>query len=296
MKKNIVVLLSLCFIFLSCSTTNKASEVVKNDLPKISEDGLFEYKEIGGITYSEGRWTREAEIIAYLGKETDLIIPSHIDGNEVIMISGKIVDGNWVGAFQDKSLNSITIPDSVLRIPYNSFKGNPLKSVTLPSNVIISENFWNDPLLTSKTFPEVISFLDIQAFGDLTPYYLANNRKPGMYTKTKLGNGWEYNSNKMKNPAVIIMSAYYTVFTINGTNAEFMNVGDKNPMGITKRYCFIPEGKYSLVIRRETYGNQGWKVISVDKIIPNFEFVEFGVYELITLDDGNVKFELGKKN
>ena len=58
---------------------------------------------------------------------TDVIIPSTIDGLPVTVIKS--------GAFKDKELTSVTIPNTVTTIEDYAFYGNQLTNVTIPSSV-----------------------------------------------------------------------------------------------------------------------------------------------------------------
>ncbi|MBR7032924.1 MAG: leucine-rich repeat domain-containing protein, partial [Clostridia bacterium] len=70
----------------------------------------------------------EVTITGYNGSDTDVTIPSEIDGYPVTEI------GDW--AFEYCSLTSVTIPDSVMRIGEGAFWGcDSLESVTIPDSV-----------------------------------------------------------------------------------------------------------------------------------------------------------------
>jgi hypothetical protein len=70
----------------------------------------------------------------------DLVIPGAIDGTPVTAIK--------VGAFQDKQLESVTIPNSVITIESVAFSSNALTGVTIPDSVttISSGAFINNQL------------------------------------------------------------------------------------------------------------------------------------------------------
>jgi len=297
-------LVPLSLMVLSCATTKG---------PVKSKDGLFQYAKddkYGGI-----------EILAYFGNEKELIIPERIDGKKVTVIgfvaSGGLQDLKITGAFEGKNLTKVTIPDGVVRIWDNAFSNNLLITVTLPSSIQYLSGFNGNQLtsivippnvtkigglydnpLASITFTGLVSedIISDNALGDLTPWYAVNNRKPGAYTLNKNKDGWEYNGNPIADPAMIEMPDNITLLSIDGNNAQFMNVGQINPWGRNKRNCYIPAGKHSLVIRRQYYG-AGWKVESSDYTITDFDYLGYIIYELEieVLANGKIKYELGVK-
>ena len=71
----------------------------------------------------------KASITGYTGSATKLIIPSKVDGYQVVDI--------WHGAFSDcTSITSVTFPDTVTGIGHQSFYGcTKLKNITIPDSV-----------------------------------------------------------------------------------------------------------------------------------------------------------------
>ena len=113
---------------------------------------LFEYEEWveGGIT-----------IFGYLGSDSNVNIPSKIDGKPVIAI------GDY--AFLTSDITSITIPDSVTAIGMQAFAYcEALKSVTLSKNLssIDSLTFQNCTELKSITIPDSVAMIEMGAFWD----------------------------------------------------------------------------------------------------------------------------------
>lgn len=261
--KNFVTvwILSLLFLFiLSCASTG----------PVKSKDGLYQYEsnKSGGITITD-----------YFGNITELVIPDSIDGKKVTEIgynrSGGTRAFGILGAFENKNLTKVTIPEGVVQIWSYAFAGNPLSSITF--NGLVSGSV--DGYLGNI---------------DLTPWYVANNRKPGTYTIKEDGWECEYNGHPIAAPVRIIMPDNLTIMSINGNNALYMNVGITNPVGINKRSCYIPEGTHSLVVRRE-YRGADWKVLESNFTIPEYNYLGFMIYELKieTLSDNRVRFEIG---
>ncbi|MBO1005306.1 leucine-rich repeat protein [Pseudogracilibacillus auburnensis] len=67
------------------------------------------------------------KIIAYSGTDTDITIPSEIDGKRVTVIGQS--------AFRDKGLTSVILPNTVMNIESNAFRDNKLTVLTIPQTV-----------------------------------------------------------------------------------------------------------------------------------------------------------------
>lgn len=112
--------------------------------------GDFEYELISPTS---------VEITGYTGSETDVVIPSTLDGYDVTQI------GN--GAFQyNSSLTSIDIPDSVTSIGTASFLGcSSLTSIDLPESLTsIGVRAFNRSGLTSIKLPTSVVSIGDDAF------------------------------------------------------------------------------------------------------------------------------------
>ena len=106
---------------------------------------------LSNYTFSEGTITQ------YHGDELEVVIPDYINGEKVLVIGD--------GAFYDKNLRSVTIPESVTRIGSCAFCKNNLRSVTIPDSVttIGDYAFW-DSNLRSVTIPDSVTTIGDGAF------------------------------------------------------------------------------------------------------------------------------------
>ena len=131
-------------------------------------------------------------ITAYLGKSVIVVIPPRINGIQVTGIGGM---GN--GAFADKGLKYVVIPDGVTKISYydpgyaGAFQGNQLNTVTIPNSVtyIAACAFDENPLTTvniganvNLVNTEMYRFGVLAAFPvDFIDFYNFFGRKAGSY-------------------------------------------------------------------------------------------------------------------
>ncbi|MBS7398513.1 MAG: leucine-rich repeat protein, partial [Ruminiclostridium sp.] len=89
------------------------------------ENGFTDEEVIATETLEDG----QLRIKRYIGKSSEIVIPSEIDGKAVVAIGDN--------AFENcTSIKSVVIPDSVKQIGYSAFLGcSSLKSVTIPESV-----------------------------------------------------------------------------------------------------------------------------------------------------------------
>lgn len=116
----------------------------------LKELPLWEYD-----SYGNG----EASIVSYNGRETDIIIPSQIDGNIITSI------GSRAFSYQNQ-IKSIIIPDSVDSIGYSAFYDCGFKSIQIPDNVsyIPEQAFAECHLLESIKLPSGLTSIGRLAF------------------------------------------------------------------------------------------------------------------------------------
>jgi hypothetical protein len=98
-------------------------------------------------------------ITKYLGKKFEVKIPSKIQGLPVTHIGD--------GAFQEKNLISVTIPNSVTHIGSYAFYFNKLTSVIIPNSVTsIGHGAFENNQLTSVTIPSSVTEMSAEYYND----------------------------------------------------------------------------------------------------------------------------------
>ncbi|MCL2174592.1 MAG: leucine-rich repeat domain-containing protein [Treponema sp.] len=133
-------------------------------------------------------------ITGYTGNDSKLDIPARIDGEKITSIGE--------GAFRNRKLTSVTIPNSVTLIGFEAFKDNNLTNITIKNNVSVRGGSFENNRITNLTIGNNCSVNDsfkgnniaeiklgfgnhLQpgAFNNVNMYfeYLCNNRKSGTY-------------------------------------------------------------------------------------------------------------------
>ena len=162
MKKTILVLLTLSLLttaFVGCASSPDdtpkkpaATTATAPDTENPASD--FEYKENnenskGGIA-----------ITKYVGTDTDVIIPSTIDGKTVTVIGQLAFNGN-------DTITSVIMPDSITMIGTGSFSGCDLLSTVVLSNSLEQidyEAFASCKSLSNITLPDSLTHIGEHAF------------------------------------------------------------------------------------------------------------------------------------
>lgn len=126
LRKLTSVCLALTMLLSILSVASFSAGAVEKDTVAVSsESGDFEYELLDEELYGE----KTASITGYNGNETDLIIPSEIDGYEIVKISS-------YAFLECLSLTSVTIPDSVTVIGHHAFAGcTNLTDITIPDSI-----------------------------------------------------------------------------------------------------------------------------------------------------------------
>jgi len=103
--------------------------------------------------------TTSLTITGYTGSSDSVNIPNQIDGKPVTAI------GN--GAFFNKGLSSVSIPDSITLIGSGAFSRNLLTGVVIPNSVTLigDSAFWNNDISSIVIGNGVIS-IDVSAFSN----------------------------------------------------------------------------------------------------------------------------------
>ena len=115
----------------------------------LNQNGALINPEINPLSYST--------IAGYTCDDTEIIIPSTLGGKNVTTIGS--------GAFYNKGLTSVVIPNSVTVIDEAAFADNQLESVTIGNSVTtIGERAFESNQLTNITIPNSVTTIGEDAF------------------------------------------------------------------------------------------------------------------------------------
>ena len=137
-------------------------------------DGYYQYQVDGtNITITQ-----------YLKNDTIINIPGTIDEKTVTTI------GN--GAFRDKNLTNVTLPNSITSIGTSAFNNNNLTSISIPSNVTIDTFAFISNSITSITIGSGVAVGDSMLDGSGNNYFRIayNLGHAGTYTKNLADGTW----------------------------------------------------------------------------------------------------------
>lgn len=121
-----------------------------------------------GITYAidmTSTGEKFACVTGYVGEDKDIVISDHYNGYTVKHIQPR--------AFQDKSIENVSIPNTISGIGFVAFSGcTSLQSVTFGENSklesIGDSAFYSCDSLTSITIPDSVTSIGTQAFSNCT--------------------------------------------------------------------------------------------------------------------------------
>ncbi|MDU7032316.1 MAG: leucine-rich repeat protein [Finegoldia magna] len=135
---------------------------VETNIPKKPEKEVSEEKD---FVFDKNTQT----ITEYIGNDLVVKIPKQIDGVDVKAIGGFEdffgIKKIKVGAFQDKGIMKLTIPEGVETIDDSAFKNNIIKEVVLPQSLNkIGKEAFSDNKLETITIPKNVSRIEDGTF------------------------------------------------------------------------------------------------------------------------------------
>ena len=229
--------------------------------------------------------TNNAIITGYTCNDTDVVIPSTIDGHPVTRIA--------MQAFQNKGLTSVIIPNGVTTIDGSAFSSNQITSATIPSSVTTIRSWaFRDNKLTSVTIPNSVTMIGYSSFEDnqLTSVTIPDSA-------TTIGN-YAFSSNQLE--SVTISNGVTTIGKYAFEGNRLSSVTIPNSVTTVEDYAFFANdietvtigsgvtsiaqnafgcGTYNRIIDNEqiTYGSNTIESVTlVGKSSPS-EFYSYGV-------------------
>ena len=137
--------------------------------------GFYKYNKTD-FYFEEAEEKGSIVINSYIGKSVNIDIPEKIRGKKVVAVGQ--------GAFEDKKIKSVIIPDTVKEIGMAAFKGcTELESVTIKGGVeSIGENAFNNcDKLTEFTFPAELKTIGSLPFADCDGLKTINTEQNGNF-------------------------------------------------------------------------------------------------------------------
>ena len=169
MKKKLAVLMAIC---LMAGTFNGMT-----GMPEVRAAEVQQEKESNRNFTCIVLGNNSVEITKYTGQETELEIPSEIDGKTVTSIGS--------GAFSGCSrLTSIKIPSSVTSIAHSAFRScSRLTSIKIPSNVksIGDFAFYGCSRLTDIEIPSSVTSIGDCVFNDCSSLTIIKVEEGNLY-------------------------------------------------------------------------------------------------------------------
>lgn len=150
-KRSFISLIILLIFFVSIPVVLSAQS---KPVPNSPDDFRIANSSLGGV-----------RITSYLGTRQDVVIPETIDGLGVTEISDRVFDR----AASNKIINNIVLPNTLIKIGKNAFRGQTLVSISFPSSLrIIDEGAFFGNKFTSVVIPNGVTLVGPGAFGNRT--------------------------------------------------------------------------------------------------------------------------------
>ena len=181
---------------------------------------------------------------------SDVIIPSVINGKTISRIYGSGSNG----AFNNKGLTSVIIPNSVTTIGSSAFSSNQLTSVVIPNSVITLRGFSNNQLV-SAVIPNSVTTL-----GGFSSNQLTSVAIPSSVTTIE-GNAFDHNQLTL----VIIPSSVTTIESSAFYNNQLVSITIPNSVTTIGNQAFLSNQLTSVTIEGKSssgdftsYGSNIW--------------------------------------
>lgn len=209
MKKKFLILISIAAVAVilllsvvaykffgdTTDSTERESGAETTDVNK----GMFDGTYTEGLIFLRDRDTYDYIIVDYVGKQTEVVIPTEYNGSKVSMIAEK--------AFFDSDIESVQIPDSVTVIASNAF----LNSKSLKS-VYIGEKASRLEKIGKKAF---------SGCNLLEAIYFIGNEE--LWCNVELGENWDQNAGSLNQAGryeLFIMDRGYVIEDTTETVTE----------------------------------------------------------------------------
>ena len=213
-KKIVSIFLSLCIIVSLLSVTGINANAVTTDKVIVTASGGYSYS----IT-DDGY----AMIEQYKGTDTELVIPSTINGYTV-----KYIDDE---AFMNcKELTSINLPDSLEEIGSRAFQGcEKLTSITIPNSVVtIYSCAFSGCGLTNINIPDSVNKIGAYAFENCNLDYVILNKNVEDWGSTVFWDTYivyvPKGINKSFTSAIDYKDTYFSDIYFEGTEEEWAEI------------------------------------------------------------------------
>jgi len=109
------------------------------------------------------------EIVQYKGDDTNITIPSNIKNIPITSIGNtkEWTTGLSIGAFQNKQIASVNLPEGITEIKENAFADNKINEITIPQSIrIIEKGAFQNNNINKVAIPEGIIEIGDMAFSN----------------------------------------------------------------------------------------------------------------------------------